>query len=76
MTLRLTQWEDIEHIREEHDTTHQESEDSSLPIEHQDILCRICHSTDKSEDFYFKQFKQYLNDNIGIFNYTPNKAYT
>src|SRR6266511_2150453 len=70
MSLRITQWEDIEHIREEHDTIHQESEDSSLPIVHEDISCRICHNTDKAEDFYFKQFKLYLSNNIGQFNYT------
>src|SRR5215208_3411734 len=70
MTARITQWEDIEQTREEHDTIHQESEDSSLPITHEDISCNICHNTNKAEDFYFKSFKQYLSNNIGQFYYT------
>src|SRR3990170_5086204 len=70
MTLKINRWEDIETIREEHDTLHADSEDTTAPIEHADLSCQLCHNTDKSESTHFKRFKEYLNNNFGSFNYT------
>src|SRR3990170_8136534 len=70
MTTKINRWEDIETIREEHDTLHADSGDTLVPITHADISCQICHSTDKAETTHFKRFKEYLNKNFGNFNYT------
>ena len=70
MTSKINCQEDIETIREEHDTLHSESDDTTTPIEHADLSCQICHNTDKSETTHFKRFKEYLNNNFGNFNYT------
>src|SRR3989337_1049913 len=70
MTAKIKCWEDIETIREEHDTLHTDSEDTIAPITHADISCQICHSTDKAESTHFKRFKEYLGYNFGKFNYT------
>src|SRR3989337_641952 len=70
MTAKINRWEDIEAIREEHDTLHADSEDTTVSIEHADLSCQLCHNTDKSETTHFKRFKEYLNKNFGNFNYT------
>src|SRR3990170_3872935 len=70
MTIKINRWEDIETIREEHDTLHTDSGETLVPIAHADISCQICHSTDKAETTHFKRFKEYLNNNFGNFNYT------
>src|SRR3989337_2536970 len=70
MTLKINHWEDIETIREEYDTLHADSNDTTAPIEHADLSCQLCHNTDRSESTHFKRFKEYLNKNFGNFNYT------